>query len=72
KYKVSAVKMTELKCITVREATESLVIREPMLCKWKKDFKQKKLQAFLGNGAKGEVVAKKRLSLSVEIQKIHG
>jgi hypothetical protein len=51
--------MTELKCITVREATESLVIREPMLCKWKKDFKQKKLQAFLGNGPKLEVEPKK-------------
>ena len=56
----------------MREATEFLVIREPMLCKWKKDYKQGKLQAFLGNGPKLEVEAKKRQSLSVEIQKFHG
>ena len=49
-YKVSAVKMTEEKNITVREAAESLGIRESMLWKWKKDYKEGKLQAFTGNG----------------------
>ncbi len=49
--------------MTVREATEFLVIREPMLCKWKKDYKQGKLQAFLGNGPKLEVEAKKKAVL---------
>jgi transposase len=49
-YKVSAVKMTEEKNITVREAAESLGIVENMLWKWKKDYKEGKLQSFPENG----------------------
>ncbi|MFN5291973.1 MAG: hypothetical protein ACK5E4_17940 [Planctomycetia bacterium] len=59
--------MTELKCITVRQAGKSMDIRESMFWKLKKDYKKRKLQAFLGNGPKLEVEAKKRQSLSVEI-----
>ena len=44
------------------EAAESLVIRESMFCKRKKDYKQGKLQPFLGDGPKLEVEAKKRSS----------
>ena len=49
-YKVSAVRMVEEKKISVGEAAESLGIRESMLWKWKKEYKDGKLKAFPGNG----------------------
>ena len=53
-YKVSAVKMVEERKISVGEAAESLEIRESMLWKWKKEYKDGKLMAFPGNGRMSE------------------
>ena len=49
-YKVGAIQMVEQKGMTIGEASEALAINEAMLRRWRKEYKEGKLQAFPGNG----------------------
>ncbi len=49
-YKIGAIQMIEQKGMTTREASEALGINEGMLGRWRKEYKEGKLQAFPGNG----------------------
>ena len=46
-YKIGAIQMIEQKGMTTREA---LGINEGMLGRWRKEYKEGKIQAFPGNG----------------------
>jgi transposase len=49
-YKIGAIQMVEQKGMTMREASEALGINEGMLWRWRKEYKEGKIESFPGNG----------------------
>ena len=49
-YKIVAIQMVDQKDMTMREVSEALGINDVMLWRWRKEYKEGKLQSFSGNG----------------------
>ena len=49
-YKIVAIQMVDQKDMTMREVSEALGINDGMLWRWRKEYKEGKLQSFPGNG----------------------
>ena len=49
-YKIGAIQMVDQKGMTMREVSEALGINDGMLWRWRKEYKEGKLQSFSGNG----------------------
>ena len=49
-YKIGAIQMVDQKGMTMREVSEALGINDGMLWRWRKEYKEGKLQSFPGNG----------------------
>ena len=49
-YKIGAIQMIDQKGMTMREVSEALGINDGMLWRWRKEYKEGKLQSFPGNG----------------------